>query len=249
MKAFIVDDEEDAIASLTFLLKEYFPEKVTVAGTARTIEEAEDKLATLKFDLLFLDVQLGEGNGFQLLQRQSNRMFEVIFVTAYEEYALEAIRVNALAYLLKPVHIDEFRDQVDKAIAKLVEEQVTDVKPLLAHFESLMQDKIGLPVSHGVEYIDKKNIQWVEADGSYSKVMLKEGRHLMISKNLKRFEELLSRDGFLRIHHSILVNVAEISKYDRLQGDKVIVNGGHDLPVSRKYRPIINEVLMMWNHL
>lgn len=248
LKAFIVDDEEDAISSLQILLKEFFPQQLEVVGFSQSLSEAVEKLQEFEIDLLFLDIDLGEGTGFDLLQKIGSQQFEVIFVTAYEQYALEAIRANALAYLLKPVNIGEFKDVVSGALSKISQLDFSDLAPLLRQFKPKSQ-KIGVPVSHGTEYINKQDILYVQAEGSYSRIHRKGDKPLVISRNLKRFEELLDKEDFFRVHNSVLINVNEIARFDRLEGEKVIMTDGTNLPISRKYKSGLNEILQRWDRI
>ena len=207
IKAYIVDDEADAISALSFLLGDFFADHITLAGSAQTMTKAQKELSLLPVDLLFLDIQLAEGTGFQLLKNLRERSFEVIFVTAYDAYALEAFRTSAIGYLLKPIDIQEVKNAVNQGLQRIERQQTTALEPVLSAYQQIMTDKIALPVSHGTQYIAKSDILWVEAEGSYSRLKLKEGKALVISKNLKRFETLLAPDGFTRIHNSYLVNV------------------------------------------
>ena len=249
IRVFIVDDEEDAISNVLILLKEFYQTGIEVAGFAQSIPEAKAVLETQHIDLLFLDIELGAGTGFDLLKEVEKRSFEVIFITAYDHFALEAIRENTLAYMLKPVDPKEFRQNVQLALDRINTKNVSDLNPFLESLPGRKKDKLAIPVTNGTEFVNKEDILYVEADGSYSILHRIDHSPILVSKNLKRFEELLQDDGFLRIHKSTLINVSEIARYDRVDGEKLVMSNGKELAVSRRHKPKVFEVLMQWDRL
>lgn len=237
VKAIIVDDESRSAEVLQDLLK-HCCKRVKVIDTANSVETGLQLLQQEPPELLFLDIELTDGTGFDLLSQLPDVNFEVIFTTAFEQYALRAIKFCAIDYLLKPIQEDELTEAVAKAEERLQERQAN------RNFEVLMQNlrstspnhKIALPTTEGLIFVPVKEILRCEADGSYTKMYFKDGKKLVVSKKIKEYEELLNPYGFYRLHHSHMVNMNEIVKYVRGEGGYVVLTDGSMVDVSKRKR-------------
>lgn len=229
LKSVIVEDETASRTILKNYLEKYCPE-VTLAGEATNIDEALALIRTTQPDLVFLDVEMPFGNAFDLLDQVGNRTFEVIFVTAYNKYALEALNEHASYYLMKPVAIDELIKAVDYVKAVKEKEQRIQEKGVLTK-PAALDGKITIPQQNGFEVLPVATILYCKADDNYTEMYL-EDRVILVSKTLKYFEELLGDYPFIRIHKSYLVNVHAISRYKKGKGGSVVMTNGKELSVS-----------------
>ena len=187
IKVLLVDDEDRAINSLQTLLNEYFPE-VEILGTARNVPEAVLKINELRPELLFLDIEMPEYNGFELLKFFRDIDFSIIFVTAYSEYALKAFEVSAVDYILKPLELDALRKAVEKYTGKKeILHERERYETLKSNLEHAQVDRIALPLSDGLEFIKVAEIVALEADGAYTYVNTEDNRRMLVSKKLKFF--------------------------------------------------------------
>lgn len=233
MKAIIIDDEKHCREVLESLLKKHCPQ-VELCGMFASAADAISQLEHLKPDLIFLDIEMPGMNGFEFLQQFKRRDFAVIFTTAYNEYAIQAIKHSALDYLLKPVDKHELMEAVNRA----AEEQVHKTADKVAQLLQAMQAKPGVrrfavPTLEGLTMINPEDILYVKSDGPYSHFYFNDGRHIMISKTLKESEDVLPAEDFFRIHNSYLINLKYVKKYIRGEGGEVVMNNGEQIPVSR----------------
>lgn len=229
----VVDDDEQARALLTGMIERLFNGVLNVLAVAANVEEALAYNEQLKPDLVFLDIEMPDGTGFDFLERASHRDFKLIITSAHESYALKAFRYNADDYLLKPFSIEELRNAVHKAIeAPLYSRSGPEFKMLLDYING-NRAKISLPTSTGFEFVNVSEIIRCEASGNYTRVVLKNGQVHLVAKTLKVYEELLRPDGFVRIHAAHLINLKEIKSYLRGEGGQVLLNDGTVLEVSR----------------
>ncbi|MEQ9405747.1 MAG: LytTR family DNA-binding domain-containing protein [Cyclobacteriaceae bacterium] len=231
-KAVIIDDEKQVIKDLKGMLQMYCP-KLEVAGTASTSKEAAELIQKLQPEIVFLDVQIDEKTGLQLLQEIGTNNFQVIFVTAHQHYAIDAFKFSAVDYLLKPVDPEELINAVDKALEAAGQKALRTQLNALVHNlgQEFKTKKIVLTDLEGVHVIDVPDILWCHANGSYTEFHLATGKKMVISKHLKTYENLLEKYGFYRIHRSYLINGNAIVKVDRSQG-MVVMKNDHNLPVS-----------------
>lgn len=229
LNAIIVEDEANSREILSNYLTKYCPE-VNLAGEAASIEEAKALLGKQDIDLVFLDVEMPFGTGFDFLEQLPDRTFETVFVTAYNQYAIDALNNHAAYYLMKPINIDELIKAVDyvKEIRQkedALEDQV--LKPKL----NKVDGKITLPQQDGFQVLNVSDILYCKADDNYTEIYLL-NKKILVSKTLKYFEEALSEFTFARIHKSYLVNVNEVVKYRKGKGGSVVVSNGKELLVS-----------------
>ena len=237
IRALIIDDEEHCIEGLQNLLAQDHKNIVEVAGSAKTVRDGIGAITLLRPDLVFLDVQIGDKTGFDLLRALPEIDFEIIFTTAYEKFALQAIRFSALDYLLKPVDPDD----LDTALIKLSNEKAR--KNTADKIDLLLQNtqksdgllkKIIVPTMSGFEFIEIANIIRCESDNNYTTIYIKGDQKILVSKTLKDFEELLSGYSFFRIHNSHLINLSYIKTYNKGKGGSVILTDGTEVEVSSR---------------
>jgi two-component system, LytTR family, response regulator len=242
MKTLIIDDIDYVAQSLKQLIEEFCPD-VSVLGIANSVEEAKPLIDTLKPDLIFLDIQMPNQSGFDLLLSFEKIDFSVIFVTAFSEYAIKAVKFGALDYILKPVDIEELKIAIDKARLK-TEEKTKEIENLLHNLKS-PGDKSNTIIIHsekGFDVIKLEDIIRIEADGNYSRIYTTNGTRFLSSKSLKKFEQYLENEFFVRIHHSHIVNLYQIEKLNLKGESEVILKNGEHLPVSfRKRQDVINS--------
>lgn len=236
----IVDDENKSCKNLSILLEEFCPE-VEVMDKASTAEEAVQKINRYEPDLVFLDIQLDTDTGFDVLKKVKEVEFDVIFTTAYSQYAIEAIRCSALDYILKPINIAHLQEAVARAYQRKDESSLENrLKSLWYHLNTdhhKPSTTIALPSSEGLKFIHISNIVYLKAEGSYTKVFTENHQQVMVTKNLKEFESQLLPNNFFRIHHSYLVNLEKINKYVKGEGGQVEMNNGSMLDVSKRRKP------------
>jgi len=240
LKAIIVDDEEFARSSLFFLLQQNCPE-IEITGIARSVAEAKEILAHYSINLIFLDIAMPGENGFELISDAQQHQAAVIFTTAYDQYALKAIKANALDYLLKPIDIEELIIAVNKVSAyfKLrLKNPIQDDERMINLASNLNSKldikKLTLPFGQGFKMIDIDDIIYIEADSNYSVFHLNNHDKIAVSKVLKEFEELLPSDQFVRIHKSSIINLNHLKEYSSKNGLIVVLKNGENISVSRR---------------
>ncbi len=239
IKVLIVDDEPKSCEILKLRLAKYST-KLSVIGVANEISTATKLINELSPDVIFLDIQMPGGSGFDLLKQFPEQDFLVVFVTAYNEYAIQALKLNALDYLLKPIDPDELNLTVDKIIHKLSSKEIREeninllqvVKSQIDFSEGKVHKMI-IPFINGFEVINIDDIVYFEADRNYTKIVFNNKSEKIISRTLKEFENLLSGLNFFRIHHSYLINLNHVIKYYKGKGGYVIMSNGQPLNVSR----------------
>ncbi len=226
LKSVIIEDEEVSRNILTNYLTKYCPE-VSNEGEASNINDGKKLISNIKPDIVFLDIEMPFGNGFDLLDQLDTIDFEVVFITAYSHYAIKAINLSASYYILKPIDIDELINAVQKIVKnKQEEESFSSTKILAENIKSISDKnkKIVLPQLDGFKVAQIGNIIRVEASDNYSIVYLNDGKKYVLSKTLKYFDELLSELGFLRSHKSHLINLDHIVQYKKGKMGQVIMS-------------------------
>lgn len=229
LKAIIVEDEETSREILKNYLIKYCP-KVTIMGEAANIEEGLTLIRNHELDLVFLDVEMPYGNAFDLLEKVGDRQFETVFVTAYNHYAIDALNAHASYYLLKPISIDKLIAAVD--YVHEIKEQENKLQNKVLHIShKLVTNKITIPVQNGFEVLAIQDILYCQADDNYTHIYLTTTKKL-VSKTLKYFEDILSENGFARVHKSYLVNVNAVTEYKKGKGGSVVLANGKEIMVS-----------------
>jgi len=230
VKVFITEDDPMFCAMLEDLLADHFP-SIKVCGKATTIAEAKKFLDTNPIDLLFLDIELPDGKGFDLLTTLSEVSFEVIITTSHSIYALDAIRHSALDYLIKPLNISDLERTIAKFTKKFLAATASK-QPQVAVTKAAFQ-KLPLPTAEGFVFVDINEIVFIEADRAYANFNLKDGLKIMVSKPLGDFEPRLLKHNFFRVHNSHIINMLEVEKYVRGEGGHVVMSNSAVVPVSR----------------
>ncbi|TKG95727.1 response regulator transcription factor [Puteibacter caeruleilacunae] len=243
INAIIIEDEKSNRENLAKIINEYCPEVHLQALCASAIE-GRKAIIQHQPDLIFLDIEMPGGNGFSLLESFEAINFEVIFVTAYNQYGVKAIKFCALDYLLKPVDILELSQAIEKVKNRLTEKiENQRMQTLLANQVNRANPKIALPLSDKIEFIDVSNIIRCQGEGNYTHIYLKEGEKILASKTLKEFDELLTDHEFLRVHQSHLINLKEIKAYMKTDGGYLKMNDGSSVSISRQRKEMVMEQL------
>lgn len=244
LKTLLVDDEHDAHIIMTSLLGQYCPE-VEIIGSAYNVAEAVSMINTHKPDLVFLDIQMPEQSGFQLLDQFESIDFEIIFVTAFSEFALRAFQVSAADYLMKPVDVARLKQAVSKVDKQLASSESRQKYSLLkTNLKTESFTRMALPVSDGLIFIELKDIVYLNADGPYCNVLTNSGQKYLVSKTLKKFEELLSSSPkFFRPHRSFLINMDYVQKFLRQDGGYVVLQDEHQIPIVKDKVSAFYELL------
>ena len=215
-----------------------------------SLEEGKELLGLTEPDLLFLDIQLSDGTGFDLLESLPDLNAHVIFTTAYSEYAIKAIKHSAMDYLLKPVSGADLKAAVDRIVLSEKKALEKVVKGLAKNRLSQQPvRKIALQTSEGIHLYESGQIVRCQSDGNYTKVFFSNNKKMMVAKTLKDFEEMLLPFGFERIHHSHLINLAHLESYVNRDNGYVIMSDQHTLPVSKRKKARLLEVLANLNNL
>lgn len=234
MKAILVDDELYCTELLSALLAKNCPE-VEVVAEFNDPQKAAAFIRDNPPDILFLDIEMPRLNGFDLLERVRPVSFQVVFTTAYNQYALRAIKISALDYLLKPIDIEELKAAVEKA-------QQQQQSPQWGQFELMERTRsageappktIALSTLEGLHFVEVADILYCRSEGSYTNLLFMDGESMLLSKPIKDVGELLIPAGFLRVHNSYLINLSHIKKYIRGEGGEIIMKNGDTVPVSR----------------
>jgi two-component system LytT family response regulator len=242
LKTLIIDDEPDAVNFIRSIIGEYCP-GLAVIGSANNVRDGEKLIREHQPELVFLDIEMPHGSGFDLLACFPKKMFDVVFITAFNQYALKAIKFSAVDYILKPINISEFIEAVEKATEKRAGGMNSQVNygDLLENLRSAMPVKLAIPTSEGMEYLNTKEIIRIEADRSYCWFFLCDNKKHLVSKNLKEYQDLLSDRNFFRPHNSHLINLEFVRKYVRHDGGYIEMTDGSQIPLSRIKRDLFTQ--------
>lgn len=244
LKAIIIDDESKARSALKQELAFNCPE-IELIGEADSVESAVALINQVSPDLLFLDIQLSDGLGFHIVEKIDPDEFAIIFTTAYSEYALKAFKTNAVDYLLKPISGDDLKNSVAKAILNRRNDQHKQMELLISQLNqrSGQPGKIVLKDINKTYFVKTDDILYCEAEGIYTKFVLEDKSSILVSKNLKEYETLLEPLGFLRTHHSFLVNPYKIKLFDKTDGGTLVLENGIHIPVSQRKKDSVLKIL------
>lgn len=242
IKAVIIDDEEYGRENLKLLLSKYCPE-VEVIGEAHSIESGKAlfEQPEMQPDVAFLDINLQDGLVFQLLNALENRQFEVIFVTAYEQFAIKAFKFSAIDYIVKPIDADALVE----AVKQIRPGRLSRIAQRLELFQNAMAqpakiEKLTVSALDGIYFLNLKDIVRFEADDNYTRIYLHNGEKMTASRTIKAYEDLLSNYNFFRVHKSHIINMNYIRKFVKGDGGYVVMDDGKEIDVSRRRR---NEFL------
>lgn len=246
MKAILVDDEPNNLVNLGQLLKQYCP-GVAVMATALNAVEARGLIQQHQPELLFLDIQMPGQNGFELLRSLPTLQAEVIFVTAYDQYAIQAVRFAAVDYLLKPVNIEELQEAVGRAWARWRDKrQNLPLENLLQLLKAGKEDhRITITTVRETRFVRTSDIVRCEASNNYTTIFLSDGEKLVASRPIFEYEELLRDYGFFRCHQSHLVNRQVVRSWVKEEGGYLLLDNGQQVPVSRNKKELVMAALKM----
>lgn len=233
--AVIIDDEQHCTDRLVHLLRQYHAGTVSIAATASSVQEGLAAIQQHQPQLLFLDVQLTDGSGFDLLKQCNDINFRIIFTTAYDRFAIEAIRFSAIGYLLKPVEEDELAE----ALAKVISTSVEHTRQMAGVIETnsnnpAKKKRLTVPVGNELLFINIEDIVRCHSDINYTSIYKNDNQKIVVAKTLKEFEELLAGYDFFRIHNSDLINLSYLKSYNKGKGGSVVLTDGTVLEVSTR---------------
>lgn len=244
INSIIIEDEQNNKDNLIYILEKYCPH-VHILTLCSSALEGRQQIIELKPDLVFLDVEMPGGDGFSMLESLPDLNFEIIFVTAFSNYAVKAIKFSALDYILKPIDPIELLKAIDKA-SKKIDEKIEN-----ARMANLVENKykdgnkkiLALPLSDKIEFVEVSNILRCQADGNYTIFHLKNGEKFLISRTLKEYDELLTPFNFLRVHQSHLINLGEVKSFIKTDGGYILMKDGSNITISRQRREIVLQRL------
>ncbi len=253
----IVDDEEQNQQVLEKMLDQFCP-SVKLLGKAASVKEAAELIESKNPNIVFLDIEMPNGNGFTLFEKIKNPNFFAIFTTAHAEYAIKAIKFAAMDYLLKPINLTELRSSIEKVATKLREngaaylENSKSFEVITANHQpdkGFQFKKIALPTAEGLEFYNVKDILRCEADRAYCVFHLVDNKRIVVSKSLKEYENILADANFFRVHKSNMVNVSHITKYLKGKGGQVILSDKSLVNVAVRKKDGLLKVLANYNEM
>jgi two-component system LytT family response regulator len=235
LKTILIDDELPSLENLQQKLEEFCPDISIIA----TVQKPEEAIRLIEFhqpDVIFLDIEMPRMNGFKMLEEIKEKNFDIVFITAYNHYAIDAIRISAFDYMVKPVGVKDLQNSVNRLIKshrKQMPEKLDVLRQNLSNSRT-QNDKITIVTNEGVDFYEISQIIRIESSSNYSKIHFKEGKVLLVTKLLKDFEEILTPYRFYRIHNSHLINLSYIKKYLRGDGGQVIMQNNEVIDVARR---------------
>ncbi|EAY30831.1 LytR/AlgR family response regulator transcription factor [Microscilla marina] len=238
IKTLIIEDEEYIRKGLISMI-EMLDKGLTIIGECASVQEAITVSKACKPDLVFLDINLADGNAFEFLEKTSQLAHRVIFTTAYEKYALQALKQGAIDYILKPVDLDELETAIDKALVSLSRKNTPETNPKQWNDD---KDKLVLRLQDSLQIIDLKTLMFCKSDKGYTTFYLANGKSFVASKSLKDYEGQLPSATFVRTHQSYCVNLNYIDKYDK--NGYVILRNGEAIPVSSRKKESFVALLL-----
>ncbi len=249
LRSIIVDDEKHSRETMKNLVTD-FCKGVDVIECVENVSRAIESIETHKPDIVFLDIELQTGTGFDVLEKINNPSFEVIFTTAFEQYAIKAIKFSSLDYLLKPIDVEELQAAVEKARSKKDKDLYN--RKLDNLLDNLRQpqpglNKICLATSDGFEFVDVDDILYCKAEGSYTLFKLNNNESLLVSKHLKEYENLLTDQHFIRVHNSFLINLKGVKKFIKADGGYILMNNDDPVSISRSKKDDFLEAMKVFS--
>jgi two-component system, LytTR family, response regulator len=241
MRVALIDDESAVRETIRTILLHYYPQSEIKEATS--VSSGLILINSFNPQLIFLDVEMSDGTGFDLLTRLENLSGNVVFVTAHDQYAVKAFKFSALDYILKPVDPGEIASVVRKIILDQNKSEKTKIEALLQNRESKGFDKIVLSDNSNIHLIHLDEIINCQAIGNYTHFFLSKKREIVISKTLKYYDDLLKDRDFIRIHQSYLINLNHLERYDKRDGGEVVMKDGRSIPVASRKRDLLFEVL------
>jgi two-component system, LytTR family, response regulator len=241
----IIDDNKLNRSALMNLLTTYCKEDITIIGEANSVQSAELAIKKLNPSLLFLDIDLGDGSGFDLLNKFPNQNFSIIFVTAFDTFAIDAIKASAVDYLLKPININDLEKSVQKVKQQLNSSNYHKLYADLVQQKekkNITKERIAISVNNQLKFIETTTILRCEADGKYTIIVLEDGTTFTSSKNLKEFEDELLLPCFFRVHHSHLINIKMMTSFHKNE-DLILMTNGDQIPLAQRKKNEFMELI------
>jgi len=245
IKILIVDDEQASVDTHKQLLEDFFP-NIRVVGDAQNVSSAIECIANLQPDIVLLDIELDDGSGFDVLKAFPHPNFKTIFITAFDQFAVQAFRLSAVDYLLKPVNPLEFREAIEKALQNVVgQTKQIELLTLLHNLssDSKYEKKIVVKTADDIHLIKTESLTRIESDGAYCHLYLHCGKRITVSHNIKHYEEILLEYGFIRCHQSHMVNLKYIDRFQKSDGGMLILTTGQEVPVSSRKREAVIAII------
>ena len=242
LRAIIIDDEPNAVGLLSLRLGQHCPH-IDVVASCTNSQKGVDAILEHRPDVVFLDIEMPQMNGFDVLQAVADVPFSLVFVTAYDRFALKAFRYSAVDYLLKPIDTQELIQAVQRVekSRKTAPEQIDHLKVQLTSPAKLLPERIALPYQNGVTFVNLRDILYCESDDNYTKFYLADGQPYLATKSLRDIQDLLEERDFLRIHRQYLINLSHIKKFVKGEGNYVVMTNGQSIPVSRTQKDRLME--------
>lgn len=228
----VVDDELDAINIIGTLCAKH-PLNFRIRDTCTQVDHAIESIKKCSPQLVFLDIQLSNGSGFDVLEAFPSPTFHTVFVSAFDEYAMKAVKSHAFDYLLKPLDEDEFNVTIDALTQHLEQKPSAEFRKLNGLINSTKNYRIGLPTSLGVDYFDMRDIVRLQADGSYTQVSLVSQQRITVCRRLKEFESVLTNGNFIRVHRAHMINLEHVKGLKRSDGRNLLMRNGDEVPIAR----------------
>ncbi|MEL6697065.1 MAG: LytTR family DNA-binding domain-containing protein [Bacteroidota bacterium] len=241
IKAVIIDDSSQAREALKADIQHYASD-IKIVGEADGVISGGKLIRKLQPALIFLDIEMGDGTGFDLLELLGETPFHVIFTTAHDSFAIKALRFSAIDYLLKPIDPDELISAIDRVKATQ-KTQPESVKALLSNIQSTQHQRLALHTMEKIHVVNVSDILRCESSTNYTIFYFVEGKQLLVTKTLKEFDNLLSEQGFLRVHQSHLVNTQYIKEFVKIDGGYLVMKDGTEVPVSSRKRSKVMQML------
>ncbi len=243
-KALVIDDENRTRELIVKMINSFGLVDIEAIQGGNNVSSGIESIEENNPDIVFLDIQMPDGTGFDLLKGLKQKNFELIFITAHEEFAIKAIKFSALDYILKPIDQKELKAAVEKAI-KAVDDKKEDIQfeALQNNINPSMKRRLVLKTQESVHVVELDNIIRCEADRNYTSFFLSGGRKILVSKTLKEYETLLSGHNFLRVQQSHLINLDYVDRYDKGNGGSVVMKDGSEVPLSPAKRDIFFKIL------
>lgn len=241
IRTLIIDDELNNRNKIRELLQNNFP-NIEVVGEAEGVQRGKSMISALSPDLVLLDIRLEDGDAFDLLKQIGNINFKIIFITAYEEYALKAIKFSALDYLLKPVLFEELQSAINKAEKQISHELNIQLAELSNNLNPSRNKRIVLKTMEKLHLVPTTEIIRCEADKNYTLFFLSDKRRIIVSGSIKDYEDILSEQGFFRVHKSHIINLSFVDSYVKSDGGSVLLTDGTFIPVAMRKKQQLIEL-------
>ncbi|RYY28029.1 MAG: response regulator transcription factor [Chitinophagaceae bacterium] len=244
IRCVLIDDESNSLEMMEWLMKTYCPE-VSIEAMCNSAEKGIQAINHHRPDVVFLDIEMPHMNGFDMLEHFDQLFFEVVFCTAYDQFAIKAFKYSAVNYLLKPVDPDDLKETIRRIGLRRSTPSPDQIKLLLENIRQVPKptvQRIALTTNDGMLFVSTQDIIYCEAESNYTKIILSDNKKILVSKVLKDIDEALSGPDFFRVHNSFLININRIKKFVRGEGGYVIMDDGTNISISRSRRQEFMEL-------